>query len=212
LLATTCNHRRHHELLARPASPASLARRGKGQGGAAVSLAKRPAATRTHAVARGRNGGVKAPHTGARLPVRCAGLVPRRPSVRRRPPHQTIELAALAMRGHRSAHSLATGPVMAEPARDGRERGARRQEPIALATPQNVSKSPSAPRRPRRRSRGQPALLQTAGSRARPPERTPPPPQHVLLSARRYLSTSRPGHRPARLRPPGPHPSSRPWG
>ena len=29
---------------------------------------------------------------------------------------QTIELAADAIRGHRSAHSLATGPVMAEPA------------------------------------------------------------------------------------------------
>lgn len=26
-----------------------------------------------------------------------------------------MELAALAIRGHRSAHSLATGPVMAEP-------------------------------------------------------------------------------------------------
>ena len=28
----------------------------------------------------------------------------------------TIELAAEAIRGHRSAHSLATGPVIAEPA------------------------------------------------------------------------------------------------
>ena len=31
-------------------------------------------------------------------------------------PGYTIELAAEAIRGHRSAHSLATGPVMAEPA------------------------------------------------------------------------------------------------
>ena len=29
---------------------------------------------------------------------------------------QTIELAAEAIRGHKSAHSFATGPVIAEPA------------------------------------------------------------------------------------------------
>lgn len=31
-------------------------------------------------------------------------------------PPQTMELAADAIRGHKSAHSLATGPVMADPA------------------------------------------------------------------------------------------------
>jgi len=38
-----------------------------------------------------------------------------RPTIRGHNRDQTIELAADAIRGHRSAHSLATGPVMADP-------------------------------------------------------------------------------------------------
>jgi hypothetical protein len=54
-------------------------------------------------------GAIRTQQTGCQLPLTA----------------QTMELAALAMRGHRSAHSFATGPVMAEPG--GAQRRARRQ-------------------------------------------------------------------------------------